>query len=125
MHPGDPLRWTEPATWPIFVWGWLAFVLLGTLGPGWQRLRRARIALWPTTEGRIESAEVGYAAGSPFTIRGRLPYRAQIAYSYSVQGGLQGGTYQRHFATEEDALEFVRDLRGRPLEVHYDPNSPS
>jgi hypothetical protein len=60
-------------------------------------------------QGRIESAEV------------KVPARAELAYSYTVEGHYYSGYYQREFGTEDDASEFVRDLRGRSAFVSYNP----
>jgi hypothetical protein len=52
-------------------------------------------------------------------------YAAELDYSYSVAGRFEGGRYKREFATEREADEFLRDLKGKPVEVRYDPDKPS
>jgi len=48
-----------------------------------------------------------------------------LAYSYSAAGNTATGTYKRDFDTDEEALEFQEDLKGKPVAVHYNPNKPS
>jgi hypothetical protein len=49
----------------------------------------------------------------------------KLGYSYSVAGNVETGTYERDFSTDEEALEFQRDLKGKPAAVYYNPNKPS
>jgi hypothetical protein len=42
-----------------------------------------------------------------------------------VAGSLEAGNYQRDFPTEQEAREFMRDLKGKPVAVHYNPNKSS
>jgi hypothetical protein len=58
--------------------------------------------------------------------RGSSPnYVAELGYSYFVAGRTSSGRYRREFGSEEEALEFVRDLRGKPVAVQYNPSKPS
>ncbi len=123
MFGGIPLRWTDPAAWPWMVYVWLAFILAGWSVPAWRWLQRKRAAGWPVADGRIESVEVDKPSFSFTTKRGY--YVAELRYSYSVAGTLNAGRYKRDFPTEQEADEFVRDLQGKAVVVHYDPDKPS
>lgn len=102
---------------------WAAFALAGLAKPAWNRLRRRRAAGWPVAEGRIESVEVNKPTVSFATKRGY--YVAELGYSYSVAGTPHSGRYRREFPTEHEAEEFVRDLKGKPVAVHFNSNHPS
>ena len=108
-----PIRWADQATWPWVVWAWLAMLLFWCVKPLWRWLQRQRAEGWPTVQGRIESVEV------------KGPARAELAYSYSLEGHYYSGYYQREFGSEEEAWDFVRDLRGRPAFVSYNPRQPA
>jgi len=58
--------------------------------------------------------------------RSRSPaYAAEIAYSYSVESGIYSGHYRRDFGSEDEAWEFLRELRGKSVTVQYNPGKPS
>jgi hypothetical protein len=50
---------------------------------------------------------------------------AELGYSYSTAGKVETGFYKREFGTEMEASEFVRELKGKPVVVHYNPIKPS
>jgi hypothetical protein len=82
----------------------------------------------PVTIGKIESVSVNEP--KPFFTSMELSkspssYSAKIVYSYSVAGTLGSGTYRREFGLKDEAWEFVRDLKGKPVAVNYKPNKPS
>ena len=52
-------------------------------------------------------------------------YVAELGYSYSVAGQTEAGFYKRELSTEDEAWEFARDLKGKPVAVHYNPNKPA
>jgi hypothetical protein len=93
------------------------------LVPAWRRFRQRSAAGWPTTEGRIQSAEITKPEFNPFVRRGY--YVATLAYSYSVGGTAYSGRYKRYLPTQDDAGEFVRDLQDKPTVIHYSPSRPS
>jgi len=123
MFAAAPFRWTDPTTWPWMVYAWLAFVLAGFAKPAWNWLRRKRATGWPVADGRIESVDVSKPSFSFTSKRGY--YVAELGYSYSVAGNLNSGLYKREFPTEHEADEFVHDLQGKAVVVHYDPAKPS
>jgi hypothetical protein len=117
MPAGDFLKWTDPATWPWFVYLWIVLILSGWLKPAWRWLQRKRAAGWPNAEGYIESVEVTQPKATLFSRSRSAPYVAQLSYSYSTAGERNAGWYRRDFATEREAYEFVHDLKGkRPLQ---------
>jgi len=107
------IRRADPPPWPWLVLGWLVILLARCAKPLWRWFKRQRAQSWPTVQGRIESVEV------------KGPARAELAYSYTVEGHYYSGYYQREFGTEEEAWDFVRDLRGRPAFVSYNPRQPA
>jgi hypothetical protein len=128
MISGQPFRWTDPSTWPWIVYVWLAFLAAGWLKPLWRWFQRNRASSWPTASGQIESVSVNEAKRPFFTTspRDSSPlYGAELGYSYSIRGKVEVGFYKREFGTEKKALEFVRDLQGKPVVVHYNPDKPS
>jgi hypothetical protein len=128
MNSGNPIRWTDPSTWPWIVYVWLALVAVGWVKPLWRWFQRNRASSWPTATGQIESISVSEAKRSFFSAsqRGSSPsYVAKLGYSYSIGGNLETGFYKREFGMEEEASEFVRDLKGKPVAVHYNPIKPS
>jgi Protein of unknown function (DUF3592) len=128
MLLGSPFQWTDPRTWPWIVYVWLALIIAGWLKPLWRWIQRQRASGWPTAIGEIQSAAVTESKGSFIsgTPRGKSPsYVAELDYSYSVAGKTEAGFYKRQFAAEAEASEFLRDLRGKPVSVQYNPNKPS
>lgn len=128
MNSGNPTRWTDPSTWRWIVYVWLALIAAGWLKPLWRWIQRNRAKSWPITTGKIESASVNDSKRFfiPSTPRRSSPtYVVELGYSYSVVGNVEAGFYKRDFRTEEEAWEFLRDLKGKPVAVHYNPNKPS
>jgi len=125
MPAGDFLKWIDPATWPWFVYLWIVLILSGWLKPAWRWLQRKRAAGWPNAEGYIESVEVTKPKATLFSRSRSAPYVAQLSYSSSTAGERNAGWYRRDFATEREAYDFVRDLKGKPVAVHYNPHKPS
>jgi len=101
---------------------------VGWVKPLWRWLQRNRAGTWPTVSGQIESVTVSEAKRSFFSSSPRgssTSYVAELGYSYSTAGNVEAGFYKREFGTEGEASEFVRDLKGKPVVVHYNPNKPS
>jgi hypothetical protein len=119
----SPIHWTDPKTWPWVVYEWIAFLLFGLLVSLWRWLQRTRVASWPIASGRIDS--IAITKPRFFLNTKRDYYVAELRYSYSVAGSNYSRRYKRKFPTEQEAAEFVRDLEGKSVVVHYPPNSPS
>jgi hypothetical protein len=128
MNSGNPIHWTDPSTWPWIVYVWLVMLAVGWLKPLWRWIQRNRASRWPTVSGQIESVTVSEAKRSFLSTspRGSSPsYTAELGYSYFTAGNVEAGFYKRDFGTEGEASEFVRELKGKPVVVHYNPNKPS
>jgi hypothetical protein len=93
--------------------------------PVWRWLQRRRAANWPIAEGHIESAEVTEPRPTLFSTSRSSSYLAELGYSYSIAGSVEAGWHRRECPTAQEAREFIRDLKGKPVAVHYNPNKPS
>jgi Protein of unknown function (DUF3592) len=110
------------------IYVWLAFLAAGQLKQLWRWMQRHRAESALIASGQIESLTVTESKRSflSSTPRGNSPqFVVEISYSYSVAGNVETGTYKRGFNTDDEALEFQRDLKGKPVAVHYNPNKPS
>jgi hypothetical protein len=127
MNSVNPIRWTDPSTWPWIVYVWLAMLAFSCVKPLWRWFQRNRARNWPLVNGQIESISVTGAKRTPFSASSgsTSSYVAELGYSSPVAGNVNAGFYKREFGTEEEASEFVRDLKGKPVVAHYNPNKPS
>src|SRR5881394_4139122 len=88
MISGNPFGWTNPSSWPWFVYVWLALIFAGWLKPVWRWYLRQRASSWPTASGQIEYASVSEAKRFflPSSPRGNAPaYVGELGYSFSLQ----------------------------------------
>jgi len=127
MFLANPFRWSDPASWPgpVFVWLVLMVGVLAKQLYDWQR--RKRSAAWPTVTGRIDAAEIippRKIFGLTVAPAGRGPCPVELRYSYSVEGQNCSGKLKQDFQNLAAAQEFVRDLNGLSVTVHYDPQQP-
>jgi hypothetical protein len=123
--PLPTFSWTDPSSWPLFFKVWMAIVVVGWLLPLWRWLRRERQKSWPATSGRIDSAHIGESKrflGLTLPASNNEKYVGVLAYSYNLSGNTFHGEYRRACATEEAAVEFLRDLQGLPVSVQYHPD---
>lgn len=129
MMPFDnSLHWLDPRNWSWIFDVWLVLIAVFQSKPIWKWIQRNREKSWPLANGKIESVDVNKSKASfiPTTSRSNSPtYDAEVGYSYAVNGNTEAGTYKRVFGSEEDAWEFLRELKGRSVSVHYNPNKPS
>jgi len=106
----------------------LAFKLLAKFGliPGtmaaygirhlYQRWRQKRaMESWPAVEARILWGTVERESTRRVW--------AHITYTYFV-GEYRSGSYIRGFRREEDADEFVRQIKDKKLQIRHDPADP-
>jgi hypothetical protein len=116
--------------YPHYHWGLLiawAIKLLKTFGiiPGaiaarwvqklYQKRRQAKAREgWPSTDATIQSGKVH--------TEGRRHW-AEITYTYFVDE-YRVGIYVRNFKREEDADDFVRQLKDKRIQVHHKPGKP-
>ena len=82
----------------------------------YQKWRQNKaMAGWPATDATILSGQVEK--------KGWRSFWAEITYSYFVTE-YHSGKYVRHFRREEDADEFVRQVKDKRVHVHYDGSNP-
>ncbi len=111
--------------WGIFVF-WIIKLLKifgiipGAIAARWmQKLyqkRRQTKAMegWPATQATIQSGKVHTEGGRHW---------AELTYTYFVDE-CRVGTYVKNFKREEEADDFVRRLKDKRLQVHYELTSP-
>lgn len=111
--------------WGAIFWG--SIKLLKTFGiiPGtmaalgvrrwYQKWRQDRaMAGWPSTDATI----LGGSAHKE-----GMRHWAEVTYSYYV-GEYRAGKYLRRFRREQDADEFLRQVKDKRVQVHYNPDNP-
>jgi hypothetical protein len=70
---------------------------------------------WPSTEARVQYARVH--------TEGPKQHWVELTYTYFV-GEYRSGTHVHWFRKEEEADEFVRQIRDKRLQVRYNPAKP-
>jgi hypothetical protein len=118
-------RWSDPATWPWIIWVWLVLLLVGWIKPAWRWLTNWQANSWPSVTGQIESVDVNEPKGffGLKTSRSTTCF-AEIAYSYRVDGNTYTGQNRREFGDEDEAWEFLRDLKDKAVAIQYNPRKP-
>jgi len=99
-----------------FVLFWVALVSVYFLMkrlPGFVQGIRARS--WPTAEGRIETINVKEFGQQAL---------GELGYSFSAKGGRYSGYFSWQFGDEQQAWDYVTELKGRPVIVRYKDESP-
>jgi hypothetical protein len=82
----------------------------------YQKWRQNRaMAGWPVTDATILSGQVHQD--------GPRRFWAEITYYYFVQE-YRSGTYVRRFRKEEDADNFIRQVKDKRLQVRYSESNP-
>ncbi len=126
MILGLSFRWTDPATWPWVIWVWLVFLLVGAIKPAWRRLKSWQASAWPSVTGQIESVDVTEPKRFlGLTTSQKETFFAEIRYSYQVDGAMYKGCNRREFGDQEEAWEFLRDLKDKAVTVQYNPGKPA
>lgn len=93
----------------------------GAVGAVWVRKlyqkwrQRKATEGWPFTEARMQGGQV-YKEGW-------RNISAEITYTYFVEE-YRLGKYIRRFRRAEDAEAFIRDIRDKRVQVHYDRSNP-
>jgi hypothetical protein len=83
----------------------------------WQKTRQEDIAQgWPSADGLIVSAKV---EPIPKTTR----FNAVLQYTY-FRDEYRSGRYNHEFMKEEDADEFVRQMRDKRVQIRYKESNP-
>jgi hypothetical protein len=107
------------------VWVWLAFLLVGAVKPMWRKIKSRLVNSWPSVTGKIERVDVNEPKGFLGLKTSSTPrYFAEIEYSYGVDGNTYTGTNRREFGDQDEAWDFLRDLKGKAVVVHYNPGKP-
>jgi len=104
------------------------FAVAANIPALWKWWRRRAAQDWPLTQGTIESVDVPDGTtkvfGLTFTSSSNRAVKARIIYSYSLGGDTFRGRYEREFGRDDEAWEFLRELEGKPVEVHYNRMRP-
>ncbi|MDR3739377.1 MAG: DUF3592 domain-containing protein [Terracidiphilus sp.] len=117
---------TQTIHWWPYLWGGVKLLKTFGLLPGaiaaigmrrfYQKWRqRSAMEGWPTVDGTVQSGKVHQ--------EGTRNYWAEITYTYYV-GEYRSGHYVRHFRKEEQADDFVRQLKDKHVQVRYDERKP-
>ncbi len=122
MISNGPIR-LNPATWPRMFYVWLAFIVAGgcfQFGDGFsgRELPSGQSHRGISNPLKLRSPDFPFNATGGYHV-------AELAYTYSIAGTLQSGRYKREFPTKGEAEEFIRDLNGKPVPIHYNPTPSS
>jgi len=85
----------------------------------WERLVRWRAKDWPATMASIDAVSISGPSG-----KGNK-WQSRLDYAFTVLEKRYTGRYSQTFSFEEDAQEWIRDLRGKTVSVHYWPGWPA
>jgi hypothetical protein len=91
---------------------------LGGIGIAIRKWRENVGGNWPTTEGQVQFVNVRLEEG-----RNHLKH-AVITYSYFLNQ-YESGEYVRAFLKEQSAWDFANALKGKRVQVHYNPVKPA
>jgi len=80
-----------------------------------KRRQNKAMAGWPATDATIQSGEVHKQGFRRFWV--------ELTYTYFV-GEYRSGKHVHRFHREEDADEFVRQVKDKRVQVHYDGSAP-
>jgi hypothetical protein len=116
----------SPLQWQVILLLLLKFlktfgIIPGVLAAFWfrrlfQKWRQGRaMEGWPSTQATIQWGKTHN--------EGPRSIWAEITYSYFV-GEYRSGTYVRFFRREEQADEFIRQLKDKQVQVHYKESDP-
>jgi len=104
---------------PWFVFPFITIVILLVLLGIWERLVRIRARSWPVAQGNIDSIKIEERKGKHHR------WYARLYYSFSVLGRRYTGRYSQEFSYQDDAENWIRDLQGKPVAVHYSSRFPA
>jgi hypothetical protein len=79
-----------------------------------KRVQKRAMEGWPATDATIQWGKIHREGGR---------YWAEVTYSYFV-GEYRSGKYVRGFRREEQAEEFIRQLKDKRTRVHYKEAAP-
>jgi Protein of unknown function (DUF3592) len=106
--------WIYLLKWPLaFVAGWGSIYI-----SRWRKTRRENAAQgWPSVEGRIQGGKV-----SPIPKTSR--FLATLTYSYFIEE-YRSGEYVHEFTQEDDADNFVRQMKDKSVQIRYNQSNPN
>src|SRR6185437_12002881 len=84
----------------------------------WEKNLLFRARSWPIAQGTIDSAWVHEHKGKHHR------WIARLDYSFPLQQRRYTGRYSKTFSYQNEADDFVRDLTGKSLRVHYSSRWP-
>lgn len=89
----------------------------GALGtqPLLQKLRQRRAAGWPSADGEVQSVKTKQHSGKR---------SVTVEYRYYAQSQYRYGKYTRLFRGKQAAEKFADAVRGRHIQVRYEPDKP-
>jgi hypothetical protein len=73
-------------------------------------------ASWPTAQATVESADV-----REVRTRHSHYFRAELAYSYKINGSYYSGRFTRDFADESQAWDYAKRARAKTVGVRFHP----
>jgi predicted DNA-binding helix-hairpin-helix protein len=112
------MRHFEP--WDLLLFLKEAGVLLIALaGAAWAWFKFRHAHSWPSVQGTIVSAQVERSTDNNI-----LPWVANLAYSYIVNGEYYSGFYRMRARSERRAEERIAGWKDRMVVVRYSPDKP-
>jgi len=99
----------------------LLVVAIANLPRLWRVLRFPSSSSWPTLPATVEQVLVHSYSGRTGTT-----YRAEISYSYQVNGDYHAGYYNRDLCSSEAEVDdFVEQFpKGTTVQIHVHPQRP-
>lgn len=108
------------------IWVWVGLLVVSGIKPAWRWLKSWQAGGWPSVTGKIESVDVTEPKRFlGLTISQKQSYFAEIGYSYQVDGAVHTGRNRREFGDQDEAWEFLRDLKDKAVAVQYNPGKPA
>jgi hypothetical protein len=123
--PAQTFRWNDPHSWPWMFYVWIVMIVAGYIPKLWRLWRQHSAKSWLQVSATIDSTHVDATPNRFQMGRRSEQLRAEINYSYSVGGTTQTGQYSRVFYSEAEALEFIRDLKGKSLTAQVSSTKPA
>jgi hypothetical protein len=113
--------------WEWLIWGLIKFLKVFGIIPGaiaafgvrklYQKWRQNQaMAGWPATDATILNGQVHKEGFRRFWV--------ELTYTYYV-GEYRSGMHVHRFRREEDAEEFVRQVKDKRVQVHYNASDPN
>ncbi len=109
-----PRLWADVFKYTLYLVGGWGVVLFRR----WKKTHDENIAQgWPSTEGRIQDGKV---ARIPKTTH----FLATLTYTYFIEE-YRTGKYTHEFSKESDADDFIRQMKGKSIQIRYKQSDPN